>query len=89
MVQVITNIDVRGRIYLPKKFRAVSGLIEPGSYPVRGGGNELIIELKKKKNVYKTTSARRRAREEIRRIRVLQKGKVDYKELINYGRKYL
>lgn len=34
------------------------------------------------------TSARQRAGEEIRKIRVFQKGKVDYKELINYGRKY-
>lgn len=34
------------------------------------------------------TSARQRAGEEIRRIRVVQKGRVDYKELISYGRKY-
>ncbi|MEK7073778.1 MAG: hypothetical protein AAB960_00435 [Patescibacteria group bacterium] len=34
------------------------------------------------------TSSRQRAGEEIRKIRVFQKGHVDYKELINYGRKY-
>lgn len=33
-------------------------------------------------------SARKRAGEAIRKIRVIQKGRVDYKELINYGRKY-
>lgn len=43
----------------------------------------------KKKNDAKTIEARRRAGEEIRRIRVFQKGKVDYKELIDYGRKYI
>lgn len=88
-MQIITNIDARGRIYLPKKFRIATGLIEQGRYLVRVEGNALVIELKKKKNVYKTTNARRRAGEEVRKIRVFQKGNVDYKELINYGRKYL
>lgn len=32
--------------------------------------------------------ARKRAGATIRKIRVSQKGRVDYKELINYGRKY-
>ena len=32
---------------------------------------------------------RKRAGENIRKIRKVEKGRVDYKELINYGRKYL
>ena len=35
------------------------------------------------------TAMRKRAGENIRKIRKVQKGRVDYKELINYGRKYL
>lgn len=44
------------------------------------------------RKVYKDDAqgnARKRACQAILALRVKQKGKVDYKELINYGRKYL
>lgn len=79
-------LNVRGQILFDKN---LWGLLHRISKTKKTSIGSLVRQAVKK-TYLKTVDleARRKAIEEIERIRPHFKGKLDYKEMINYGRKY-